>query len=170
MGCRFFAWLVSASLGIVATVAMLGSLSCMTHALVAPVAIAPALSSAAALGSVMLGCIFVGGVGVAVRVCALGLAMSMLAAHAWLSAASAQDLASLADTLMASALLPARAALSPGEEWDCVFLGPADALYMLSAMRHAAAVLAGMRQQLAAASGLLLAGMPPAIGAAGPLR
>jgi hypothetical protein len=149
-------WCVSGALGLVATLAMLGAVSCSTHAVVASGVAGPAFSSAlsgaAALGALTLGCIFVGGLDVAVRVCSLGLASALLVLHLWLSAATAQDLAAAADRLTSEVLLPLKAAAALDARWDCVFHGPADALYMASAVRHAAAMLGSMRQLMAAAT------------------
>lgn len=161
-------FLFSAALGMVATLGMLGSVSCSTHAALlasgstSSAELVSALSSAAALGATTLGCIFLGGLDVAVRVCALGLASALLGVHVWLSAASAQDLAASADRLSSGVLMPLRAAAALDPRWDCVFHGPADALYMASAVRHASAVLGSMRQLVVAAG---MAGPAPQIAA-----
>jgi hypothetical protein len=151
-------FLLSAALGMAATLGMLGAVSCSTHALVlasgsASADLSSALSSAAALGAVTLGCIFVGGLDVAVRVCSLGLASVLLGLHVWLGAASAQDLAASADRLSSGVLMPLKAAAALDPRWDCVFHGPADALYMASAVRHASAVLGSMRHLAAGLAG-----------------
>lgn len=141
---------ISAGLGLVATVSMLGAMSCSAHAAVGGSSSGQAMSSAAALGSLTMACVFLGGLGAAVRVCSLALAVSLMAAHLWMSAATAPDLVALADRMMAGLLMPARRVLDLGPAWDCVFLGPADALYMLAALRHAASVIGSMRSMAAA--------------------
>lgn len=149
---RLAAWCVSLSLGCISTLAMFGAMSCCTHALVAAEDAQVSMAGAAALGAVTLVCIFVGGMGVAVRVCSLGLASALLLAHLWLSAATAPDLVAAADRLLADVLMPLRNASGLDTRWDCAFFGPADALYMLGAVRHAASVLSSMRQMAATLS------------------
>jgi hypothetical protein len=147
-------------LAAVSTLSLLGALSCATHGLVmATSATAGAqpeeaaalthLSSASALAGVAMACVFVGGVHVALRLCSLGLGMLLLAVHLWLRTSDPASLSRAADALLVSVMLPLRAAVSPGQEWDCVFFGPSDALYMMAATRHAASVLAGMRRLVA---------------------
>lgn len=168
MSLAFCSWFVSCVLGVLATMSMLGAVSCSTHAVVASSAagsaFSSALSGAAALGAVTLGCVFVGGLDIAVRVCSLGLASALLLLHLWLSAATAQDLAAAADRLTSDVLLPLKAAAGLDERWDCVFHGPADALYMASAVRHAASVLGSMRQMAAVMGGMSGAPLPLAAG------
>lgn len=143
----------SVLLAAVSSLAFLGAVSCGTHALLvggletradAEGGPAQAAGSAAALASLALLGVFLGGVGVALRICSLGLGLALLAGHLWLRSASPLVMAEAADRLLRGVLLPARDALSLGPEWDCVFLGPADALYMLAALRHAAAVVGAM--------------------------
>jgi hypothetical protein len=152
----------SVLLAAVASLAFLGAVSCATHALLVvgpggdpqsagpvarsspPSASLQAAGSAAALASLALLGVFLGGVGVALRICSLGLGLVLLAGHLWLRAASPLAMAEAADRLLRGVLLPARNALALPAEWDCVFLGPADALYMLAALRHAAAVVGAM--------------------------
>lgn len=174
----------SVLLAAVASLAFLGAVSCATHALLVagpgsssphaaaaagpeapPSASLQAAGSAAALASLALLGVFVGGVGVALRICSLGLGLALLAGHLWLRAATPLAMAEAADRLLRGVLLPARNALALPAEWDCVFLGPADALYMLAALRHAAAVVGAMVGSL----GQLAAGVRHGGGAAGAL-
>jgi hypothetical protein len=160
--CTAVSCAASVLLAVASSLAFLGALSCGTHALLvaspsasasgSSAALQPA-SSAAALASLALLCVFVGGINVALRICSLGMGVTLLAAHLWMRTATPMEMARGADAMLRGFLLPARDALQLGEPWDCVFLGPADALYMLAAMRHAAAVLAsvaGSLQHLAA--------------------
>jgi hypothetical protein len=158
----------SLAMAVVSTLAFLGAVSCATHAVLIagppgtppPAAAAAdsttlaaagshAASAAAGLASVALLCVFVGGVNVALRFCSLGLGLAMLVAHMWMRTASAGSLAGTAEWMLRTVLLPARASMNLGQEWDCLFLGPADALFMLAALRHAASVLSSMMGALA---------------------
>lgn len=145
----------SISLGLVSAISLLGAVSCATHAVVvgdvaqssSPPGIPAAspLASSAALAAVAMLCVFVGGMQVAMRLCSLGFGLALIAIHLWLRTSDPAALANAADSMLTSVLLPLRHRLNLGPDWDCVFFGPADALYMLAAARHAASVLATLR-------------------------
>ena len=148
----------SISLGLVSAISLLGAVSCATHAVVvgdvaqlspasspgSPLASSP-LASSAALAAVAMLCVFVGGMQVAMRLCSLGFGLALIGVHLWLRTSDPAALANAADSLLVSVLLPVRNRLRLGPDWDCIFFGPADALYMLAAARHAASVLATLR-------------------------
>jgi len=159
---RFLTGLVSCAcslvLGLASTVSLLGALSCTAHGIVmasappethsAAANSASPFSSASALAGVAMFCVFLGGVHVALRLCSLGFAILLLGTHLWIRTVDPASLAHAADSLLLSVMLPLRARLDLGEEWDCVFFGPPDALYMMAATRHAASVLAALRKSL----------------------
>jgi hypothetical protein len=142
---------VSTSLAALSICSMLGAISCASHAFVSTASpsasseASTALSSSVALASMSMFGIFIGGIHVALRLASLLFAILLLLLHFWLRVTEPSTLVAAADWISAHLLSPARRSLDLGREWDCIFFGVTDSLYMLAAARHAASVLASLR-------------------------